>query len=77
MRLERGANFVTYLGGAAPIDDVLGGIAGVSAAFVFDAESQQWLSWRPQGPAFLNQVSSLDSGTPLFLLMERTGTLTN
>lgn len=75
VRLEPGANFVTYLGAPAPIAEVLGGTSGITAVFIFNAETQQWLSGRPQGPAFLNQVTGLARGTPLFLLMDRSGEL--
>lgn len=77
VRRERGANFATYHGPAASIADVLGGIAGLSAAFVFDAPTQPWRSWRPQGPGFLNQVTDLATGTPLVLVMDRPGELQN
>ena len=46
--LVSGANFVTYLGTGAPIEQALGGISGLLSVFVFEADTQTWSIWRPR-----------------------------
>lgn len=67
--LRTGSNLVSYTGASGPIDDILGEVPGLVAAFVHDSVTQQWLAYRPDGPAFLTQVAELDRLQPVFLIM--------
>ena len=57
--LQTGSNLVSYTGASGPIAAILADLATLTAAFVFDAPTQQWLAYRPGAAAFLNQVSTL------------------
>ena len=74
VRLQAGSNLVSYSGASGDIAGILAGVDGLVAAFVLDAESQQWLAYRPTGPAFLSQVTTLTRSQPVFLIMESAAT---
>ena len=70
VRLQTGANFLTYTGPDGDFAAILDGIDGLEAAFVFNALEQQWVAYRP-GPAFLSEIPGsgrLARLAPLFLI---------
>ncbi len=73
-----GANALAYtgVGGAVPeaIQAGLDNPAALDTIFQWDGASQSWLSWRPQGPAFLNTLTSLVQTAPLFLILSSPAT---
>ncbi|HJN91298.1 MAG TPA: hypothetical protein QGF05_01065 [Dehalococcoidia bacterium] len=74
--LRPGSNLVSYTGASGEIAGILAGVDGLVAAFVLDAETQQWLAYRPSGPAFLSQVTTLTRSQPVFLIMDDVATWT-
>ena len=74
--LHPGFNFVSNTGASGPIAEILGNLQGLEAAFVLDATTQNWLAYRPGGPAFLTQVDELQRLQPVFLIMSATETWT-
>ena len=76
VQLQAGSNLVSYSGAGGEMASILAGVPGLVAAFVLDAESQQWLAYRPTGPAFLSQVTTLTRSQPVFLILNQAATWT-
>ena len=74
--LQTGSNLVSYTGASGPIAAILADLATLTAAFVFDAPTQQWLAYRPGAAAFLNQVSTLERLQAVFLILSGPATWT-
>ena len=66
--LRPGWNLVIFFGAdGTPLADLLPSYLGVRAAFLFDAQEQRWRSYFPQGPAFLNDLLTVDRGDILYI----------
>ncbi len=73
--LVAGTNGLTYSGLAALdpgiVQDQLADPGALLALFQWDALVQDWLSWRPNVPTFVNSLTSLAANVPLFLILSR------
>ena len=73
MPLRTGFNLEMWTGpNGTPPTDAFGDLGDAfRAAFVWDAEAQRFLAFSPDRPAFLNDLTSIDFGDGVWLLMDR------
>ncbi len=74
--LAAGFNLVMWTGpDAMPLEEALGGLGStVRAAFLWDPTTQQFLTWGPDRPAFLNTASEIYYGDGIWLDMRDAAT---
>ena len=66
--LTGGFNLVTWTGSSQPITDAMAALDDtLLAVFAFDARTQQFASYRPQGPAFTNTLGWLVPGQAVWI----------
>ena len=68
--LEEDFNFIVWTGHTTAIDDALAGFpdrSELTAIWEFDTGSQEWKSFRPGRPAFINTIADLQAGTAYYL----------
>ena len=66
--IVQGFSFLSYNGADdRDLEDLLGGVAGIESAFLFDAIAQQYLTFRFAGPAFLNGFTTIDRLQAIFI----------
>jgi hypothetical protein len=77
LTLQAGGNNIVYQGDALPVADALNdATSAVAAVWSFDALTQQWLSWNPALPAFLQGIASLEPGRAYWVEATRTAAWT-
>ena len=75
--LVRGQNEVVYTGEMLPVEEALAFIDGrYSAVYHWDGQAQAWRTYRPGQPAFLSDLTVLESGKVYWIVTERSVQLT-
>lgn len=77
LTLQQGGNNIVYQGDELPVAAALNdATSAVAAVWAFDARTQQWLSWNPTLPAFLQGFASLEPGRAYWVEATRTAAWT-
>ncbi len=67
LRLYRGTNLVSWQGPDRSVAQALGNVAHLSHAYQYDPYTKTWRFWSPNGPDFLNTMSTLRSGDAVYV----------
>ena len=77
--LSIGTNMIAYSGSSAvspsAIKEALADPSALETIFYWDGSSQNWLSWRPSAPSFLNDLTSITPNMPLSLMLTKPTTI--
>ena len=69
IRLNSGLNLISWLGPDRAIAAALSNVAHLSHAYQYDAYTNTWRFWSPDGPRFLDSFETLASGDALYLVV--------
>ncbi len=67
LRLYRGTNLVSWQGPDRSVTQALGNVGHLSHAYQYDPYQQTWRFWSPDGPDFLNTITTLRSGDAIYI----------
>ncbi len=77
--LSIGTNMIAYSGSSAVspsvIKEALADPSALETIFYWDGSSQNWLSWRPSAPSFLNDLTLITPNMPLSLMLTKPTTI--
>jgi len=77
-QLVEGFNLVSFAGAdGTSVEDAFASLSGTSyTVWMWDSQSQSYLSYSPDRPAFLNTLETLDHGTAIWILVDGATTWT-